>query len=202
MSNNNFLKGQCRHCGGHLEFPVEGVGQTVPCPHCNQMTELTASVPPDERKASKLKPLAIGAVVLAVVAAVGAAVFFGKQPSGGAGVTPSPTVPAAAVVATNRVVEGERTNDFMISGIELSKTPGSSLVYVTGKIQNLSSRQRFGVKLEFGLFDSNNISVGKATDYRSMIEPQGDWHFKAMVMESKATSARLGSIGEDAESGK
>jgi len=36
---------------------------------------------------------------------------------------------------------------------KLEKTSGSSLVYVTGTIRNDSERQRFGVKVEFSLFD-------------------------------------------------
>ena len=91
----------------------------------------------------------------------------------------------------------QRTNDFAIAAIKLEKTPGSSLVYVTGKIRNLNSRQRFGVKIEFGLFDTNDTAVGKATDYQAMLESNGDWRFKAMVMESKAASARLNSVVED-----
>lgn len=29
-----FIKGECRHCKGHLEFPEELLGSRVNCPHC------------------------------------------------------------------------------------------------------------------------------------------------------------------------
>lgn len=33
-------KGHCENCGGHLEFRPEHMEETVPCPHCNQLTVL------------------------------------------------------------------------------------------------------------------------------------------------------------------
>ena len=90
-----------------------------------------------------------------------------------------------------------RTNDFGVSAIKLDKTEGSSLVYATGKIRNLSSNRRFGVKVELNLFDTNNNQVGQAKDYQPLLEPGAEWHFKAMVMESKAASAKLNSVLED-----
>ena len=35
-----FLKCPCGHCGNHLEFPREGVGLSVTCPHCSTETTL------------------------------------------------------------------------------------------------------------------------------------------------------------------
>jgi len=46
MSNNEFAKGECDHCQGHLEFPAEAVGRTAPCPHCGQPTELRPLISP------------------------------------------------------------------------------------------------------------------------------------------------------------
>jgi endogenous inhibitor of DNA gyrase (YacG/DUF329 family) len=28
------IKTSCPSCGGHIEFPLHGLGQTMPCPHC------------------------------------------------------------------------------------------------------------------------------------------------------------------------
>jgi hypothetical protein len=89
------------------------------------------------------------------------------------------------------------TNEFAILPYKLEKTPGSSLVYVTGIVRNLSDRQRFGIKLEFGLTDTNDTAVGSATDYQPVLEPHAEWHFRAMVMASKAASAQFKSIAED-----
>jgi len=35
-----FLKVSCPYCGGHIEFPAHGLGQTVACPHCTAMITL------------------------------------------------------------------------------------------------------------------------------------------------------------------
>src|SRR5215470_2874934 len=48
MSQTKYLKGECQHCAGHLEFPAETIGMQVPCPHCGQTTELLLAAPPDE----------------------------------------------------------------------------------------------------------------------------------------------------------
>jgi hypothetical protein len=90
-----------------------------------------------------------------------------------------------------------QTNDFALLPFALEKTPGSSLVYIIGTVRNLTDHQRFGVKLEFWLLDTNDQAIGSATDYQSVLEPRGEWRFKALVMESKAMSARLSSIVED-----
>ena len=35
-----FYRTTCLDCGGPFEFPAEGAGQTVPCPHCNSLVAL------------------------------------------------------------------------------------------------------------------------------------------------------------------
>src|SRR5580658_4512197 len=37
----SYSKCVCQHCGGHIEFPTEGAGQTIRCPHCQWNTVLT-----------------------------------------------------------------------------------------------------------------------------------------------------------------
>jgi hypothetical protein len=37
------LRGACRACGGHLEFPLGAMGDTVLCPHCGSSTLLTTT---------------------------------------------------------------------------------------------------------------------------------------------------------------
>src|ERR1041384_3966056 len=48
MNKMKHLKGHCQVCGGHLEFPADGAGMTVECPHCGKMTELWLARPPEE----------------------------------------------------------------------------------------------------------------------------------------------------------
>src|ERR1041384_3550948 len=40
MSSERFLIGSCERCGQHIEFPENGVGMRVPCPHCGSDTVL------------------------------------------------------------------------------------------------------------------------------------------------------------------
>src|SRR5439155_22920642 len=48
MNRTKYLKGECRECGGHLEFPAEAAGLTTDCPHCGKPTELLLAAPPEE----------------------------------------------------------------------------------------------------------------------------------------------------------
>jgi hypothetical protein len=198
MSTDNFIKGECRACGGSLEFPVEGVGETIECPHCGQPTKLAQLISPGQTKVSRRKRLAI-AVAIFFAAATPALVMVLKK-----GHSTAPAVPAAFAAPTNAplIVEAPavkefRTNDIAISAIALEKTPGSSLVYATGKIRNLSPDRRFGVKIELDLFDTNDVPAGHAKDYQPLLEPGAGWNFKALVMESKAAKVRFHSIRED-----
>src|SRR5439155_23966360 len=35
-----YLRTDCEHCSGHIEFPSELAGQSIQCPHCQQATSL------------------------------------------------------------------------------------------------------------------------------------------------------------------
>lgn len=39
-----FLKCECSHCGQPIEFPSDGIGETVPCPTCEKSVKLTATI--------------------------------------------------------------------------------------------------------------------------------------------------------------
>ena len=69
MSQNKFLKCACAHCGGHIEFPADGLGSIIPCPHCGAETELVLEVPPvlATRSSRGLMWFVIGAVILLVI---------------------------------------------------------------------------------------------------------------------------------------
>lgn len=205
MSNNDFVKGECAHCRGHLEFPAEAAGRTVPCPHCGQPTDLRPLVAAQKTHNSRVLWLVIGVIVGLLAAGVAAAFLYGQKAGQGdspakplaAAPSAPPSIPTNAPVVPPAPQAQETTNDFAIMPFKLEKTPGSSLVYVTGTVRNTIDRQRFGVKIEFGLFDTNDSAVGSTTDYQAVLEPKGEWRFKAMVMESKAASARFNSIAED-----
>ena len=149
--------------------------------------------------------LAVLMVLLIAGIIVPASLLWHRKPSIHPATVTAPPAPIAQIKATTQTLVAippppkyqNVTNDFAILSFKMEKTPGSSLVYVTGTVRNLSDRQRFGVKMEFDLFDAQDRPAGTATDYQSELDPHGDWSFKALVMESKAVSARFHSIAED-----
>src|SRR5438093_13063885 len=48
MNRTKYLKGECRECGGHIEFPAEAAGTTIDCPHCGKPTALLLAAPRTE----------------------------------------------------------------------------------------------------------------------------------------------------------
>ena len=51
MDKTQYVKGSCQKCKEHLEFPAEGLWETVKCPHCGKKTKLIA----DSESWAKLK---------------------------------------------------------------------------------------------------------------------------------------------------
>ena len=192
MQPTKFSKCECRHCKGHIEFPNEAGGETIPCPHCGQMTELPALVKAGGKFWRNL--LIIWTTIVVVTVAIVEMRTLKKSTMVSAPEKiSSPPTNTPAVQPSDEIV----TNSFAISSFKLEKTPGSSLVYVTGSLRNLNDKQRFGVKIVFGLLATNQSAVGTASDYAPTLEANGHWKFKALVMESKAASASLNSIRED-----
>jgi len=40
MSVENYVKMDCPHCGGSIEFPAHGLGEIIDCPHCAEQIQL------------------------------------------------------------------------------------------------------------------------------------------------------------------
>ena len=198
MSNNKFVKGECIQCAGHLEFPAHAAGEVIDCPHCGQRTKLVAAISVATVAPVSRRPVFLAGLLLAILAlASGLVVFvFFYQPKPVIAPRPASAPPAANQLTTKSSPDEILTNEFSIAGVRLEQTAGSSLRYVTGEIRNLAARQRFGVKLQLGLLATNQVPVGKATDYDPVLEPHASWRFKALVMDSKTASARFASIGE------
>jgi hypothetical protein len=193
MTKSDYAKCDCRHCAGHIEYPADAAGQTVTCPHCGQATELPVVVK-SRRQVSRWIVVPWAAIVAATVATM----MLKRH----ALVTaPDKVVNQSVVPAQPPVVKASEetttTNGFAVSPLKLEKTPGSSLVYVTGMVRNLTDKERFGVKAEFDLVDSNGISAGTASDYAQTIAAHDTWKFKALVMESRAAQATLAGVGEE-----
>jgi len=195
MSTHKFVKGECQHCAGHLEFPIDAAGETIVCPHCGQSTTLVWPLA-HNRAPTKVVRMVFGSVFLILAFSIAALIISGKKPNRIS--TPETPKRVAARVITTAVPDDEtRTNEFALTALRLEKSPGSSLVYATGKVKNLSPRRRFGVKVELNLFDASNNPVGQSKDYQPLLEPGAEWHFKAMVLGSKAVVVHLNTIHED-----
>ena len=209
MNRTRYLKGACQHCDGHLEFPAEQIGLVVACPHCQQETELTLLAPPDEPTVPRRVLIWTGiAVVVLLVGFGGALIALKRAQRWAKGQKRNAAAMAATATAAqsqaNAQPAADPTNstaplldELTASAVTLEKTPGSSLVYAVGAIKNASNRQRFGVKIELELSDASGQKVGTASDYRQVIEPGAQWQFKALVMDSKAASAKIIAIHED-----
>jgi hypothetical protein len=92
------------------------------------------------------------------------------------------------------------TNGFRLAGLTIERprgTKGSKLTYVTGLAQNVEDKKRFGVRIELNLLDRSRNRVGVATDYSAVIEPNGGWRFRALVLDRRAVLVSLGGISED-----
>ena len=61
---------------------------------------------------------------------------------------------------------------------------------------NETDRRRFGVKIQLDIFDTENQKIGGANDYQSTMEPHSQWKFSALVVHSKAISAKVAAVAE------
>ena len=62
MSRIHYLKCSCQQCGEHIEFPSDGLGMKILCPHCGGQTQLVSEkVPLSPQKkiiiAAALRPM-------------------------------------------------------------------------------------------------------------------------------------------------
>jgi len=207
MTRMKHLRGECQHCGGHLEFPAESIGLQAPCPHCGQQTELMLERPPEEPSLpGRVIVWTVAAVILLALGLVGAVLALKraerwaakqKQEHGG----PPAVAPAnngLAPGASGQPVTPAENDELSASGISLEKAPGTSLVYAVGTVRNKANKQRFGLKLELDLLDAAGQKVGTAKDYQAVLEPGTEWHFRALVVEPKGViSAKVASLKEE-----
>ena len=110
MNDPKYLKCSCSQCGGHIEFPAEGVGRAVNCPHCGLKTVLTGpgtaspapGPAPAPETAPRRTPWALVLVVCGVLAGLAGAGIWAwtrTQPETTAPV-PGPVARPAAPAAT------------------------------------------------------------------------------------------------------
>lgn len=58
MEQELLAKCSCSQCGNNLEFPLEGAGAIIDCPHCGQPTQLTLEAPPQSERPTAAELLA------------------------------------------------------------------------------------------------------------------------------------------------
>jgi hypothetical protein len=197
----NYFKCSCQNCGRHIEFPSNGAGMTISCPHCGKNTVLgvAAATSPIVRKSKKV----LGVTVALMVVIAGAVVaFIWPQKQKVSAAAPPPKAVAAPVVPvekTNKPVSQPAANtisDFDVSKISLQKMPGSSLVYAVGTLKNDVDRQRFGVKIVLNQLDEKGQNLGVVSDYVSVVDPQQAWQFKAILTSPQVAKVTVAGIRE------
>ena len=198
MAITKYIKGECQHCGGHLEFQADQAGLVADCPHCGQATELLLARPREESAVPRSS--VIWAVIALVILGLGLAgslmaLRMAERKMGPRKSPPQIATSAPAEVTT--VSDPLEQQGFSASPVRLEKAQGTSLVYATGVLKNVASRRRFGVKIELALADADGKQVGTATDYQQVLEPGGEWRFRALVVDGKAASAKVLVVKED-----
>ena len=232
MSQTGFLKCPCRQCGGPIEFPPQGIGLTIDCPHCGQKTLLgRAGAPPPTAAPTNPQPAADAdpessvavpvrkspasrlLLILIAVAACAAVLWYvrrSKEPKQEAQAPTAANKLAALASSRNHPsnppphtavpdvpAAPKSLDDLQASPVTLEKAKSGSLMHAVGTVRNNSDHQRFGVRVEIGLTDASGKELRKATDYAAVIEPRKEWRFRALVLDAKATAARVISINED-----
>ena len=205
MSETKYLKCPCASCGGHIEFPADAIGSTVPCPHCGWQTELTLETPTvQSARSSGLSKWIIAGVlilflgVMGIISVLLVAPKLLKKVRAGSPSARSVSRPARTNTLTvaSPAAPANRTNDFSFSKVIVEKTPGNTLIYAKGTLKNETDKQRFGVTVEIELLDPSRAKIGTAKDYVDLIEPRAEWKVRASVLQKNAASARVANVKE------
>ena len=205
MAETKYLKCYCDHCVGRIEFPAEGIGATIPCPHCGKPTELALEVPKEKKiqhSAQGRKWFIAGAVILGVGLIATVAILITAQRMMKKTRERNEALRRTVLpVRTNAVSPNARPaqnviNGFAASAVTVDKAANSSLVYANGTLKNEADKQRFGVTVEIELLDRAGKVIGTAKDYTAVVEPRSEWRFRALLVQKNVASARIASVKE------
>jgi len=182
MSNDTaWLTFECPDCHGLVEMPMPAAApEQLQCPHCGY------TIKPPSPKSSAKKVLILTGVVIAMGALGFGVAFALKQRTAAKPKPPPMATPEPPLLSTNQ---------FTIAAIRLEKQ--GALRYVQGIASNALPQQRFSVKIQLELLDTNDLRVGTTSDYRPVVQPNEAWHFRALVVEQAAVSAAIIDIQED-----
>jgi hypothetical protein len=165
-----------------------------------------ASAPVASNRSGKRKVLVVVIALIVVGALAGGGFYLWKErgsTSAGTGSIPASGTSAstdtnsAAFNAPVTATKPKKLEDLNVGNPALEKAKSGSLVYAVGVLKNDSDHQRYGVRVDFDLLDASGNKVGKASDYKDVIEPRNQWRYRALVLTRKAASARLVSVNED-----
>lgn len=210
MPQETFLKCSCKHCAGNMEFPSEGLGQTIRCPHCGEETQLVGCVeaPVNPRSVRKQTILLAVLIPISLAAAMALGIFVEKEKPDPASTGKAPPVEIKSETTTDAAPKKFKRrkkptakpvaqwNGMQPGNVTLEKS-GGRLVYAVGTIRNDSDHQRFSVTVELDVFDGQDAKLGSSSDYTPVIEPQKEWKFKALVIDPKAVRAEITAIKEN-----
>src|SRR5689334_2039213 len=109
MSEPRHLKCSCEKCGAHIEFPADGIGVTVDCPHCGQKTTLYADDPgiavtssgKSTLKTPKKLPAVVVSVLLVIILAGAGVALYRPKIKARPPAEPAATKPAVTPPKTN-----------------------------------------------------------------------------------------------------
>jgi hypothetical protein len=190
------LKGECQHCAGPIEFRAESTGMMADCPHCGQPTELLLALPPETGSPAQTK--AVIYTVIAVVILVGGLIstVVALKRAERMSMRQKEALAKANALASPKPDDPFASAGFGVSPVTLERNESGSIVHAVGKVRNLTTRQRFGVRIDLDLLDSTGSKVGDAKDYQSILEPNAEWQFRALVVEKKSVAAKVRAITE------
>jgi hypothetical protein len=215
----------CPHCGQRtqlrtLKIPAPADPESPEKPHPEEpQTEEQPALDARARSVSRFAPAIAAVGVLAAL--IGGFVFWKAHQSQASAQTVTSTKPKEQATnasasdslptrvlvaptnlppATNSPAAAAKSKepaDLKAGEIQLEKAGGSSLIYAVGQLDNNSDYQRFGVKIQLDVFNKAGKKLGTAQDYIQVLEPRKSWHFRALLTDSKAATARVASITED-----
>ena len=210
MSDQEYLKCNCTYCGGHIEFPADGVGATIACPHCGFKTVLQippspSDAAPEEKKSGARTLIIVGVVVLIAAIPLGAKFLKSKgkadsaKQSSTATATNTPVEPPAPVEKVLPPKLRFQTNGLEVYTYKIQTVKEGKLTFVIGSMTNHTDNKFFNVKVEFALLAKDNSTAGKATDLVNTLLPHRTWDFKALIVPKGVTSVRPVGISAEEE---
>jgi hypothetical protein len=177
MSDQNFLKCSCNACGESIEFPAQGAGLKIECPHCGGKTILIdpaaapvatatttavaarddSAAPPPETPARKSRAslVILGVLVVAALAGGGYWYFTRKPQQPSTASVPGGRAPEPSTAAAAPTGAAERPEP-----ATASESANATAATVSGEAKSLDDLKPSAVTLEKAKSGSLVYAVG------------------------------------------